>query len=164
MTKTRIPAHGAKVLSKNALKSMLGRNDFDPVILAYHATIRCNLSCDYCRGRLSGFHVEELGTEETKDMLKKAKKAVPSLAITGGEPLIREDIIEIAKYAKSIEYFPITLFTNGLLLDKKEEILDYVDVVITSLDSTHKSQTDKIVDVIKKYSKKTKRKKIYVCC
>ncbi len=105
-------------------------------------TYRCNLNCIhcYCKGledTVSGNRLSvsganrkpqtanrELTTEEWKEILDEIyREGCLWLTITGGEPLIRDDFLEIYSYAKA-KGFIITLFTNGLLLTEK--IIDYL--------------------------------------
>jgi MoaA/NifB/PqqE/SkfB family radical SAM enzyme len=62
-----------------------------------------------------------------------AKAGVSFLYITGGEPLIREDIVEILRYIKKKKMY-VLLGTNGsLLLEKFDKIRNYVDRVHISI-------------------------------
>lgn len=82
-------------------------------------TYRCSLDCIhcYCKG-LEGKE-EELTTNEFKRIFDEIhKQGCLWLALTGGEPLIREDFLEIYSYARR-KGFVITIFTNGQLFNKK---------------------------------------------
>lgn len=99
-------------------------------------TYRCTLNCVhcYCKGLevvsrksyvVSGkSEVRELTTEEWKRILDEiSQEGCINLCLTGGDPLIREDFLEIYSYAKR-KGFIITLFTNGQLLTPK--LIDYL--------------------------------------
>jgi len=109
-------------------------------------TYRCNLNCVhcYCKGseeiyaprstlQASGNLPEnqtpktenrELTTEEWKKILDEIhQEGCLWLCFTGGEPLLREDFLDIYSYAKA-KGFIITIFTNGLLLTGR--ISDYL--------------------------------------
>ncbi len=93
-----------------------------PFDCLFELTYRCNLNCIhcYCKG-LEGKE-EELTTDEIKRILDEIHQAgCIWLVLTGGEPLIREDFLEIYSYAKK-RGFIIILFTNGQLFN--EEIID----------------------------------------
>lgn len=118
------------------------KKDQQPLNGQIELTYRCNLNCIhcYCKGledtvsgsRLSVIgahrtpHTEhrDLSTEEWKEILDEIhREGCLCLTITGGEPLIRDDFLEIYSYAKA-KGFIITLFTNGLLLT--EENIGYL--------------------------------------
>ena len=87
-----------------------------PLIMAYFVTFRCNLQCSYCdytRNKFSSLH-PELGTKEAKEVLRICREGVPSIGFTGGEPLMRDDIVELVRTARDLGYRPISLFTNSL--------------------------------------------------
>jgi len=84
-------------------------------------TNRCNLACWYCfyYAERAGY-VYEPSLEDIERMLRylKAQKPVPcnALQITGGEPTLREDIVEIIKLAKRLGFDHVQLNTNGIKL------------------------------------------------
>ncbi|GAG95723.1 unnamed protein product, partial [marine sediment metagenome] len=127
MNKPPISKDLIKNFIKSYVKSKVFRNPrLDPFILAYFVTFRCNLQCSYCSYSKLNYSTKfkELDTSKTKEILRICREIAPSLAISGGEPLIREDITDIVKHAKELKYKPISLFTNSLLLPDKEEILE----------------------------------------
>lgn len=85
-------------------------------------TFRCNLECVHCYVSSTEPPSKELTYEEITDILDViADEGCLWLLITGGEPLIRSDFLDIYTYAKK-KGFLITLFTNGTLIT--EEIAD----------------------------------------
>ncbi len=72
-----------------------------PVVIAWETTRRCNLRCQHCRGAALNCDYEgEFSTEEfyrTIDNIASFSK--PMLILTGGEPMMRDDIYDIARYA-----------------------------------------------------------------
>jgi MoaA/NifB/PqqE/SkfB family radical SAM enzyme len=130
---------------KNAIRLQLNPlTPPDPLILTYFVTFRCNLHCTYCDYAGDGYasRFPELATEEAIAILRICRKGIPSVAFSGGEPLVRADIVEIVREAKKIGYRPVSLFTNGLELHRREEILNYVDYLQISLDSVHEDTQD----------------------
>ncbi|NJE25503.1 radical SAM protein [Thermococcus sp. MV5] len=84
-------------------------------------TNRCNLSCWYCFFYAKeGQPIYEPTLEQIRIMLRNAKKEEPiganAVQFTGGEPTLREDIIEIIKIAKEEGYDHIQLNTDGIKL------------------------------------------------
>jgi radical SAM protein with 4Fe4S-binding SPASM domain len=83
-------------------------------------TDRCNLRCVHCfvhePARDHEIKDREMTTAQWMDILDQlAEMGCLSLLITGGEPLVRDDFVEIYSHAKR-RGFLITLFTNGTLL------------------------------------------------
>ncbi|MHC4250253.1 MAG: radical SAM protein [Planctomycetota bacterium] len=87
-----------------------------PANATWELTHRCPLECRHCY--LDGLREEdELDTEEAKTLLgAMARAGVLFLTLTGGEPLAREDFLEIAAEARRLG-FAWRLFTAGTLVD-----------------------------------------------
>ncbi len=91
-----------------------------PIIGSIELTFRCNFRCVHCYCNLplndrEGIETE-LETEEVCRILDQiAEAGCLWLLITGGEPLLRKDFLDIYEYAKKKGFIP-TLFTNGTLL------------------------------------------------
>ncbi|MEM1832408.1 MAG: radical SAM protein, partial [Desulfurococcaceae archaeon] len=81
------------------------------------ATNRCDLSCWYCffYSEAAGY-VYEPTLDQIRTMIRSVKKQGISVAvqITGGEPLLREDLLEIIRVLKEEGVKHIQLNTNGL--------------------------------------------------
>lgn len=90
-------------------------------------TNRCNLRCSYCfmNAGASGF-IYEPTLKALKVLMKRARDQKPigskAIQITGGEPTIREDLLDIIKMAKDLGFVHIQLNTNGI---KLAEDIDY---------------------------------------
>jgi len=83
--------------------------------LRISVTDRCNLNCFYCHheGNLSG---TEMTTQQILHILREARKAgFKTIKFTGGEPLLRDDIIELVKFAGE-RFSDVGITTNGTLL------------------------------------------------
>lgn len=109
--------------------------------LRISVTKRCNLSCSYCGSKKLSCE-NELTLREIKLLTEAfAEKGIKKVRLTGGEPLMREEICEIARAIKNtqgIEALYIT--TNGIALKEKAEELKKagVDGVNISLDTLDK--------------------------
>ncbi len=114
--------------------------------LRVSVTKRCNLNCSYCGAECE--KDEELTADETEKAVRAfASLGVTKVRLTGGEPLLRNDICDIAKRIKSIEGIKkLAITTNGVLLSKYAEKLKVagVDAVNISLDTTDSKQYEKI--------------------
>jgi len=76
-------------------------------------TYRCGLDCIHCYCKGSEDQAKELTTKEWKEIIDEIKRrGCFWLIFTGGDPLIREDFLEIYAYAKK-KCFIISIFTNG---------------------------------------------------
>jgi len=90
-----------------------------PLYAMVDLTYRCNLNCVHCYCKGSEGKSEELNTSGWKSILNKLHKAgCLMLTFTGGEPLFREDFLEIYLYAKKLGFIT-NIFSNGCLIDKK---------------------------------------------
>ena len=88
-----------------------------PFSCVFEITSKCNLNCKHCY--ICQDKTKELTFDEIKNTLKQIKSCgCLELTITGGEPLLREDIFDVIKYARDIN-FAVSLFTNAVLIDKK---------------------------------------------
>jgi cyclic pyranopterin phosphate synthase len=106
--------------------------------LRISVTDKCNLRCFYCHkeGQFSNTGVE-MTPEEIKEIaLVFRELGVKKVKITGGEPLLRRDIVEIISLMPSFE--EISMTTNGILLEKyaqelKESGLSRVNISLDTL-------------------------------
>lgn len=117
-----------------------------PHVVAWNITRRCNLECSHCYISAGSWQSSEneLSTEECHRLLDGVLEVNPSvlLILSGGEPLIRDDLEEIAEHASSAGA-TVVVGTNGIgLTDERIESLKAagvtgVAVSIDSLDPTY---------------------------
>lgn len=86
-------------------------------MVAWEVTRSCNLSCAHCRASSQkGPYLGELSTEECFKVIDEIVSfASPVIILTGGEPLLRKDIFEIAEYGKN-RGLTMVMAPNGTLL------------------------------------------------
>jgi heme b synthase len=86
-------------------------------MVAWEVTRCCNLACIHCRASAQyGPYPNELTTDEGLRLLDEiAAFSKPVIILTGGEPLLREDIFEIAAYGDK-KGLRMVLATNGILV------------------------------------------------
>jgi AdoMet-dependent heme synthase len=86
-------------------------------LVAWETTRNCNLACVHCRASAAhGPHTGELDTPEALRLLEQiAELGRPIVILTGGEPLLREDIFEIAAYGTGLG-LRMVMAPNGTLL------------------------------------------------
>lgn len=87
-------------------------------VLAWESTRACTLACPHCRAAaVDQRDPDELTTAEAFAMLEAAAKIGPSLIIlSGGEPLLRQDLEEIAAKAVELGHRPVVSCNDGSLL------------------------------------------------
>jgi len=89
-------------------------------LLFWETTCLCNLECIHCRrldtaAELAG---QDLTTEEAQSFIAELPQlGSPILVLSGGEPLLRPDIFEVARFAAQ-QGLPVALATNGTLIDQ----------------------------------------------
>ena len=106
----------------------------------FHLTQRCNLRCSYCYNLVNLGKEDVLNLEKVTDIAHRLKAAgVTHINLTGGEVLLRDDIVEIIRLFKDLG-FTQKLLSNGLNLPAKPEVLSLVDSAIISLDTLHESE------------------------
>jgi len=84
-----------------------------PSVLAISPTMHCNYNCQGCysRGRPTD---NELSTDELNTLFSEAEElGIHSIVLTGGEPLLRDDILDLISQHRRILFFFIT---NGSLV------------------------------------------------
>lgn len=88
-------------------------------MVAWELTRNCNLNCIHCRAAATfGPHTGELDTGECKKILDDISGfASPTIILTGGEPLMRDDIFDIIGYGNG-KGLRLVIATNGTLLDQ----------------------------------------------
>jgi MoaA/NifB/PqqE/SkfB family radical SAM enzyme len=88
-----------------------------PIHPVWEVTNACNLKCKQCHASSGKPLPDELTTEEGKRLLDSivAVSEFRMLALGGGEPLVRPDIVELVAYARSLG-LEISIATNGTLL------------------------------------------------
>ncbi|MCG7982753.1 MAG: heme d1 biosynthesis radical SAM protein NirJ [Candidatus Thiodiazotropha lotti] len=114
-----------------------------PVVI-WNLVRRCNLTCKHCYATSADKDFPgELDTQQVFDVMDDLKAfGVPVLILSGGEPLMRPDIFDISRRAKS-QGFYVGLSSNGTLIDEDSigriaDIgYDYVGISIDGLRETH---------------------------
>jgi len=122
--------------------------DYVPHVVAWNLTKRCNLECAHCY-IAAGPQVRadtELDTAACLDIVDQllAVNPAPLIILSGGEPLLRQDLAEIAHYA-TVNGATVVVGTNGTLLTEERIVrLKQAGVrgVAVSVDSLRPSYHD----------------------
>jgi len=112
-----------------------------PTTLLAELTHRCPLHCPYCSNPLEMIRAEgELSTDDWKRIFSQARGlGVLQLGLSGGEPLIRKDLEELAAHARGLGLYS-TLVTSGLGLTRpraerlREAGLEHIQISIQDSD------------------------------
>jgi len=90
-------------------------------IVVWNLTRTCNLNCVHCYTcSAAKKYPNELTTEQCKTVLNDlAEFKVPAVLFSGGEPLVREDVFELAAHARD-RGLHVVLSTNGTLIDAEK--------------------------------------------
>lgn len=115
---------------------------YERPILSLRITLtnRCNVNCLYCHHDGMVKSKDEMTADELHTICKIAKKiGVRKIRLSGGEPLLKKDIVEIVERIASLGFKDISMTTNGILLEKyaqalKDAGLDRVNVSLDTLD------------------------------
>ena len=98
-------------------------------IVVWNCTRACNLRCVHCYARADDDNAQagELSTEEGKSFLRDLVDFnVPVVLFSGGEPLVRKVLFELANYVKELGMRPV-ISTNGTLIN--EEMADKIQEI-----------------------------------
>jgi radical SAM protein with 4Fe4S-binding SPASM domain len=91
-----------------------------PFQVVWDVTYACNLRCKHCYANAGQARPDELTDEEAMDLVDRlAKMGVTSLAFSGGEPMVRPNILQLARRAADHGMY-ISMATNGTLITREK--------------------------------------------
>jgi len=115
--------------------------DKKPVVV-WNVTSRCNLSCTHCYASASAAG-DELSTDEALALIDDlAAFGAPVLLLSGGEPLVRPDILTLARHAAG-KGLRVVFSTNGTCIDARLAAefkaigLSYAGISIDGMEAVH---------------------------
>ncbi len=103
----------ARIAARTALNIIRGK----PITVSFEITYNCNANCEHCD---LGAYVEEphLAPEEFAKWIPRLKPAVAQ--ISGGEPTLRKDLVEIIRAMREKDPVPVFIITTNVqILDEK---------------------------------------------
>jgi len=114
-----------------------------PFLVVWNYTKACNLKCAHCYENAGPKAMEdELTSEEAKRVIDEFEDTgVVAIAFSGGEPLIRKDIFDVAGYARNRGFYT-SIATNGTLITrdlakKMKEVFGYVEISLDGFEAAH---------------------------
>lgn len=116
--------------------------------LFWECTLSCNAACKHCGSSAEKRQYEgELTTEEIKAGFKQIADSFCAnkilVSVTGGEPLVRNDLCDVMGYASNELGFHWGITTNGMLLNNenidklKKANMETISISIDGLEETH---------------------------
>jgi len=107
------PLQGIKLAGRGIHNYIINR----PLVVSFEVTLSCNCNCKHCD--LGGIIKDEKQLQpDDYDNLTRLLKP-PVVQISGGEPLLRKDIVAIVEAIKQSDGLPyLILVTNGVLLNE----------------------------------------------
>lgn len=117
--------------------------DKKPVVV-WNMTRRCNLKCVHCYAKaLEVEGKDDISTAKAKEIINDlASYGAPVMLFSGGEPLVRQDLVELAQHATD-KGMRAVISTNGTLITKekakelKEVGLSYVGISLDGMEEVH---------------------------
>ncbi len=122
------------------------RGGADVFYLMFGITYDCQLKCPHCCvGNYENEPPRQLSTDEVKNVLDQANKAFV-INFFGGEPTMREDLMELIKYASERAIY-VFCDTNGVKITKDyaQQLKDNgLEILYVSVDSPHPEEHDQL--------------------
>ncbi len=113
-----------------------------PRLIAWELTRSCNLNCKHCRAAAeSGPYEGELTLDEIAKVLDNiAEQFKPIIILTGGEPMLRDDLLDIIRHTKGLGLRPVmatcgTMLTEETARQLKEAGIERISVSIDGPDA-----------------------------
>ncbi|MBI5347205.1 MAG: radical SAM protein [Candidatus Aenigmarchaeota archaeon] len=144
---------------KDVKPSLYDEHLSQSVLTNLFVTNRCDMRCSYCfaNSGAEGF-VYEPSLSELKREMQMVRKEKPvasrALQVTGGEPMMRDDIIEIIKIARELGFTHVQVNTNTVRISENPELAKKlkesgVNTIYMSFDGVTK-KANPLIDVNKK--------------
>ena len=118
--------------------------DYPEKMAATVFTVGCNFRCPYCHNASLVTRIDkanDIPVEQVMDYLKKRKNVLEGVCISGGEPLLQQNLEDFIKEVKALGYL-VKLDTNGSNLEKlqtlvEQSLIDYVAMDIKNAPSKY---------------------------
>jgi MoaA/NifB/PqqE/SkfB family radical SAM enzyme len=115
-----------------------------PFVIANMITNRCMCHCRSCLWK-NNERPDVPAADLKRFYAEAAREGFLATAMSGGEPFLRRDLGEIVKFIRDETPMAALVFTTGWFLEERmDEVLPYIDMMITSLDSASRERHDQI--------------------
>lgn len=109
------------------------KKNFELGRLRISLTEQCNFKCPFCYNEGMAKGANSFNVKEISAILEASKGIAKSIKLTGGEPLLNNDILEIIEL--SSKEFPTSITTNGSILNKISNVADKLSGITVSIQS-----------------------------
>lgn len=102
---------------RESIDRAVNSSGYSPSLISWNLTRKCNLRCPHCYMEGGTAEERELSTAECLGLIDEMKSlGTEMLILTGGEPLLRRDVYEIARTASDAGMW-VVMGTNGVLVN-----------------------------------------------
>ncbi len=139
-------------------------NKKEPISLVHFITNRCNARCSFCFIDFNNPNTfkGELSLYEINKLTKNLGKSLLNINLTGGEPFVRKDIIDIAKiYLKNTLIQSMYITTNASFPDRIETFAKSINSIDRELELNFQISIDELLE---KHNKIRKIKNLFDNC
>ncbi len=119
-----------------------------PLWLLAELTYRCPLQCPYCSNPLDFARShDELNTAEWIEVFRQAREmGAAQLGFSGGEPLVRQDLVELIAAARGLGYYT-NLITSGIGLTE-EKIASFADAGLDHIQISFQAADEEVNNLL----------------
>jgi MoaA/NifB/PqqE/SkfB family radical SAM enzyme len=123
--------------ARGLLANAFARQSTYPFYASFKLTSRCHFGCPFCNVKKNP--VKDLTTDEIKAILTNlSNSSVLMTSFEGGEPLLRDDIEELLKFARKCRFYLLfTTSVKNLVTYPLERYAQYIDFLHISIDEGH---------------------------
>jgi MoaA/NifB/PqqE/SkfB family radical SAM enzyme len=108
-----------------------------PLAVCWFITFACNARCGFCckaaEVRAGREAYPPVAPEAATKLLRRIRRSVNILYLSGGEPLVHPHLPEILTEARRLRFAQVGMSTNAIVLDRRADLLDLLDVVGVSI-------------------------------
>jgi len=133
----KLPVSSYFYTLKGLFKNLVKKDAIYPFYASFKITSRCHFGCPFCNMKKD--MTKDLSTGDIKTVLDNlSRSSVLLTSFEGGEPLLREDIGELLRYARTCRFYLLfTTSARNILEYPIEEYSRYIDYLHVSIDEGH---------------------------